>query len=238
MKSVLHQRIIDNCWTLYKQGHFKHAALEAMIQVELALKEKTIAPRELFGVRLVKRAFKEGRHIMLAVKLGLEYQKNAEMLFEGAFSYYRNYAAHDGSLIDQKICLRVLVLASELLDLLAASARVLPSARGVKGLIEDGIFDSEQSFAKCLKFFDDYVVSEDVFDGYFEDLAYADISESQEQLLFELGLVETRTEYTNGNPDYEFITIFSLTKLGKSLLEEIESSVLQTKKQSHVESIS
>jgi len=222
LKEVLHTRILDECSTLYEQGHYKHAAREAMIQVELALKEKTVAPRKLFGVRLIKRAFREGRHIMLTVHLGQEYQKSAEILFEGAFGYYRNYTAHDGALIDPKICFRILVIASELLDLLAASTKSLPGVGGVERLVEEGIFNSSQDFANCLRFFDGYVVHEDVFDGYLEALASCGISDEQEQLLFELGLVESHTESVSGDPNCEFVTIFDLTPLATSLIEKSE----------------
>lgn len=221
LNEILHNRILNECLTLYDQGHYKHAAREAMIQVELALKEKTVAPRKLFGVKLIKRAFREGRHIMLTIHLGQEYQKNAELLFEGAFTFYRNYTAHDGRLIDQKNCFRILVIASELLDLLAASSKTLHSVRGVEGMVEDGIFNSSQDFANCLRFFDDYVVHEDVFDGYLEDLANSGISNEQEELLFELGLIESHTESVSGDPNCEFLTIFNLTPLAKSLIDEI-----------------
>lgn len=40
LDKLLHQRIIDKCQALYEDGHFPQAALEAMKQVEQALKEK------------------------------------------------------------------------------------------------------------------------------------------------------------------------------------------------------
>lgn len=39
LDTILHQRIIDKCMSLYQDGHFSCAALESMKQVELALKE-------------------------------------------------------------------------------------------------------------------------------------------------------------------------------------------------------
>ena len=41
LDTILHQRIIDKCMPLYKDGHFSSAAFESMKQVELALKEKS-----------------------------------------------------------------------------------------------------------------------------------------------------------------------------------------------------
>lgn len=51
---IFHQRIIDKCVPLYKDGHFSCAALESMKQVELALKEKSNTGEKLFGTRLVE----------------------------------------------------------------------------------------------------------------------------------------------------------------------------------------
>jgi len=39
LDTILHQRIIDKCMSLYQAGQFSCAALESMKQVELALKE-------------------------------------------------------------------------------------------------------------------------------------------------------------------------------------------------------
>ena len=41
IKTLLHPRIEKHCEILFDDGHYKHAASEAMIQVELALKEKS-----------------------------------------------------------------------------------------------------------------------------------------------------------------------------------------------------
>ena len=40
-EELLHPRIEAKCLQLFMDKHFKHAALEAMTQVEIALKEKT-----------------------------------------------------------------------------------------------------------------------------------------------------------------------------------------------------
>ncbi|AKJ38586.1 hypothetical protein [Methanosarcina barkeri] len=41
LDNVLHQRIINKCMPLYKDGHFPDAALASMKQVKIALKEKS-----------------------------------------------------------------------------------------------------------------------------------------------------------------------------------------------------
>jgi len=41
LEELYHPRILKHCSQLVVDGHFKHAAIEAMTQVELALKEKS-----------------------------------------------------------------------------------------------------------------------------------------------------------------------------------------------------
>ncbi len=148
---LFHQRIIETCLPLYDSKHYQHAALESMKQVEMALREKAIAPKNIFGVNLVKWVWGHGEHITLNVPLGEDFQEKAHTLFKGAFGYYRNYAAHDGAKIDKTVCLRIMVLASELLDLIAASNRSFEGIGGVSGIIKAGIFDSAQQFRDFLK---------------------------------------------------------------------------------------
>lgn len=38
LDTILHQRIIDKCMPLYKDGHFPSAAFESMKEVKLAFK--------------------------------------------------------------------------------------------------------------------------------------------------------------------------------------------------------
>ena len=59
-ESLLHPRVLEHCKKLYVDEHYKHAALEAMTQVELALKEKSEV-KDKFGVNLVTNLFGDGK---------------------------------------------------------------------------------------------------------------------------------------------------------------------------------
>lgn len=122
LDKILHQRIIDKCLSLYQDGYFPHAAFESRKQVELALKEKTDIKEKLFGARLINQIFGSGKGIKLKNPLGDDLQEQKKSFFNGTFSYYRNYAAHDGSKIDEVMCIRIMVIASNLLDIINASA--------------------------------------------------------------------------------------------------------------------
>jgi len=228
LDKFLHQRIIDKCQPLYKDGHFPQAALEAMKQVELAFKEKAKTGEKLFGVRLIDHLLGTGKGIKLIIPLGEEFQEQARLLFKGAFSYYRNYAAHDGDKIDEKMCIRVMVLASELLDLIGASSVSFAEIGGVKGLIKQGIFDDKSRLSDLLFFLSSQSFPHEIFDGMFEDLAEKGYPKRQYQAVFDLGLVEYRSEMRNyGSPggpaDWDAFGWLELTPEGRKVLAQIRN---------------
>ena len=228
LDKILHQRIIDKCILLYKDGHFSPAALESMKQVELALKEKAGIKEKLFGVRLVDKLFGSGKSIKLTIPLGAELQEQGKSLFKGAFSYYRNYAAHDGSKINEVICIRIMVLASELLDLIAASSISFEEIGGVRGLIEQGIFDDESQMSNLLSFLSSQVYPHEVFDGMFEDLYERGYTDHQYQSVFDLGLIEYKDEIRDnsfsGEPaDLDTFGWLELTPIGQMVLNQVQN---------------
>jgi len=229
LDKLSHQRVINKCKFLYEVGHFPQAALESMKQVELALKEKAEIGENLFGARLVDQLFGPGKGIKLKIPLGDGLQEQAKLLFKGAFSYYRNYAAHDGSKIDETICIRVMVLASELLELIGASSISFTEIGGVKELIEQGIFDDESQIADLLSFLSSQVFPHETFDGMFENLAERDYSERQYQVVFDLDLVEYHSEMRNHNfpgdhADWDTFGWLELTPKGRKVLAQIRKS--------------
>jgi len=199
-----------------------------MKQVELALKEKT-GENNLFGVRLVDKFLGYGKGIKLTIPLGDDFQEKGKSLFKGAFSYYRNYAAHDGSKINEKICIRIMVLASELLDLIATSSISFTEIGGVEGLIKEGIFNNESQISNLLSFLSVQVCPYESFDGMFEELYKKGYTDNQFQSVFDLGLVEYKSEIRNHNPSYEIEDLdklgwFELTTMGKKVVNQILKS--------------
>lgn len=232
LEEVLHPRIVRHCLPLYRDRHYKHSALEAMTQVELALKEKLETKgieENRYGVFLIKNLLGEDRpSIKLRVPLGEELQAEAEVLFRGAFKYYRNYCAHDGSKVDETICIRVLILASELLDLIGASSLSFADVGGLDGLVKAGAFRDEAELIALLEFLDGYTLPDEVSDGFWEAFYARGFQESQLDAVIELRLVQYHVE--DYVPSIEEVihdpflpsTIgwFQLTDLGKRALAE------------------
>jgi hypothetical protein len=123
------------------------------------------------GAQLIGNLFAGKAGVKLCVPLGEELQNHAKKYFKGVFSYYRNYAAHDGSAIDEKIALRILIIASELLELIDASDLTLTDSGGVDGLVRIGQFANDKRLGVLLTLLDNYHMPESTYDGLYEDLA-------------------------------------------------------------------
>lgn len=237
-EDLLSPRIRKHCLPLWQDGYYKHAAHEAMIQVEQALKEKGLVQQKdkRFGRTLITSLFKLGgeeKSVKLRVPLGDDLQQQAEDLFHGVFSYYRNYTAHDGSKIDKSICIRVMVLASELLDLIDASALSFVDVGGVEGLIKVGPFPGRRDLLNLLLSLQNYYVPDGAIDGLVEELEdeYG-LAEIHIHAAIDLDLVRyTETEYVpslqermmawRDFPPPDTLGHFELTDLGKKVAEEI-----------------
>ena len=121
-----------------------------MNQVELALKEKS-DDKKKYGLNLIEHLLGKGERIKLRMPFSEEMQSKTESYFKGTFSFYRNYAAHDGRKIDRAICLRTLVVASEL-NLIGASRVSFADIGGVPGLIKCGLFADRNDICRLLDF--------------------------------------------------------------------------------------
>ena len=223
----LSPRIQKHCLKLWQDEHYKHAAREAMVQVELALKEKGIVKDGRFGKTLIDSLFSVGgkhKTVKLRVPLGDDLQEQAKNYFSSVFAYYRNHLAHDGSKVDQNSALRILVIASELLDLIDASALSYVDLGGIEGLLKSGVFESECQLLGVLKVCDGYALLGYDADGLREEIfeTYGAWDEHLDAVL-ELDLVRCiDTEFYH--PDYggERGGWLELTDLGKQFIQEIE----------------
>jgi uncharacterized protein (TIGR02391 family) len=229
---LLHERLRSGCWYLFSEGNYRHAAREAMAIVELSLREKALATDAYFGTRLIDLAFSNTGAVQLTSPFGGSLQDEARALFKGAFRYYRNYAAHDGSQIDRTRCARILILASELLDLLAASPRSLRLEGGPEGLVAKRVFTSVADLRRFLIFIQDQNYPDDVWDGFYEALALAGFSEEQLELIIDLALLERTCEWLEPSqdlnrswPEFETVTVFRLTELGREVLKSLPEPI-------------
>ena len=235
-EELLCPRIKKHCLTPFRDGHFKHAAHEAMIQVEQALKDKGMVNDKRFGQILITSLFRFGdkdKYIRLRVPLGGDLQEHAESYFRGVFSYYRNYTAHDGSKVDQRTCARIMILASELLDMIDASSLSFADLGGVEGLVEAGAFESKEEILRLLNLLEGYQLPDGETDGLREKLWEMGMVGFQLDAVLELDLVRYHeTEYIPSPDELMYawssfsppdtIGWLELTDLGVKFIEEIK----------------
>lgn len=230
LEFVLHRRLVARCASIYRDGHFREAAQLAMTCVELALKEKS-GIKGPSAVRLINELLGSDEGIKLRVPFAEEMQSEAWKLFRGAFAYYRNYATHDGSKFDETTSFRVMILASELLDLIGASELSFTDTGGVDGLVRHGVFPDRSSIQALLSFLDGHTIIDDVFDGFYETLAYKGYGDEQVQALVDVGLVEYTSEpvtpsledLTHDSYSLDMIGHFELTLLGSEVLGDLSN---------------
>jgi hypothetical protein len=196
-----------------------------MKQVELTLKEKCGTDKKLFGRNLVEAVFGSKDDIKLIIPLADDLQEDALELFKGAFRYYRNYTAHEDSKINNVSCIRIMVLASELLDLIGASPISFTEIGGVKGLIKHGIFAEESQITDLLSFLSSQSCPYECFDGLFEDLYERGYTDHQYQSVLDLGLIEYKCKTMDysfpGKPvDLDTFGWFELTPMGHMVLNK------------------
>jgi hypothetical protein len=228
----LHPRILKKCISLYENGFFPDAAFNAMKQVELAFKEKAGIEDEekLFGARLYEKILGSGKSIKLRVPLGDDLQNEAKEVFKSMSSYYRNYLAHkEGNKVDKITCTRILIIASELLDLINASSISYTEIGGIEGLIKQGIFENKLQLSSLLSFLSSQVFPHESFDGMFEDLIREDYTKTQYEAVFDLGLVEYHSEikdhsHPGGPEDWDDFGWIELTPLGRKVLNQLKNS--------------
>jgi len=227
----LHPRILKKCISLYENGFFPDAAFNAMKQVELAFKEKVGIEDEkhLFGSRLYEKYLGSGKSIKLKVPLGDNLQKEAKEVFKSVSSYYRNYLAHkDGNKVGKISCMRILIVASELLDLINTSSISYTEIGGIEGLIKQGIFDNKLQLSNLLSFLSSQVFPHEDFSGIFEDLIREEYTKTQYEAVFDLGLIEYHSAIRDhshpGEPeDWDDFGWIELTPQGQKVRDQLES---------------
>lgn len=188
LSEILHPRIIDNCFSLLNANEYISSAREALVQVELAVKEKTGNPNNKFGVKLIDELF-NGKNA-ITVKTLFDNNEDACKYFSGVFSYYRNYCAHDGRMIDKRLCFQILAIASNMLNVINASNKSFIMISGVDGLIKNKVFSSIEKTIEYLLFLESNLLIDGVFDDFFEASARLGYTDDHLQAVTELGLVE------------------------------------------------
>ncbi len=228
----IHDRLKKDTIDLFNKNFYTQAAREALLQVEVALKEKIpYENNNLTAVQFINKYFiddekaKKDNRLKLLCKYGE--QSKLKLFFNGVFSHYRNNLAHKDIKLNRIESFRILIIASELLEMLDISRISYLGENKLEGLIKLKIFESKKEFVSLLEFIDGQYIVDYVCDGFFESLYNNGFSDEQYEAVLDYGLVSFDVSKIDHSFDidefdnmHEEIGYFNLTELGKKELEE------------------
>lgn len=225
IRDYLNSKIEHHCLRLFENEHFPECVHAAMKQVELNLKKKLGIVDYIPAGKIIDERFSNSKGVCLKVPFGQDQQDNARLLFRGAFKYYRNYVAHEDANITKLMALRVMIIASELLDLLDACYLSLEEIGGLEEIKRIMEIRDNSAMEELLMFVEGQWIADDVCDGFFEDLARRGFGQNQYHKLFELNLMTYESDPCRNVDDdplsLEEVGFFRLTDLGKDIVNRI-----------------
>ena len=114
-KQQLHPIIAQKVWSIFLQGDYDTAVLQAFKQVEVAVREAGYYADTEFGVRLMRNAFHpENGALTDSSQQQAEKQARSD-LFVGAIGSYKNPSSHRNVEITAEEAVEIIILASHLL---------------------------------------------------------------------------------------------------------------------------
>lgn len=114
-ESYIHPIIVEKCFSLLNSGEYESAVIQAFKAVETTTRSKIGAPDEMFGERLLKKAFNPDEGVLTNYKLPKSERFAFLNYITGAFSYYRNSSTHRDIELDFVSAFDRIVVASDLL---------------------------------------------------------------------------------------------------------------------------
>lgn len=112
---TLHPDIREQCWSLYEQGYYDNAILNATKAIEVAVRKKSGLPDHLAGTAIMGQAFGSDNPKLLYSAVKSE-QEGMMSLLRGIIGVYKNPQSHRFVGIEDKSeCLGIMIICSSLL---------------------------------------------------------------------------------------------------------------------------
>lgn len=114
-ETYVHPVIVKKCFSLLSNGEFDSAVIQAFKAIETTTREKIGAPADMFGERLLKKAFNPDDGVLTNHELPKSEKFAFLNYITGAFSFYRNSSSHRDIDLDFISAFDRIVVASDLL---------------------------------------------------------------------------------------------------------------------------
>jgi len=114
-ESYVHPIIVKKCFSLLNSGEFDSAVIQAFKAIETTTREKIGAPADMFGERLLKKAFNPDDGVLTNHALTKSERFAFLNYITGAFSFYRNSSSHRDIELDFVSAFDRIAVASDLL---------------------------------------------------------------------------------------------------------------------------
>jgi len=114
-ESYIHPIIVKKCFSLLNSGELDSAVIQAFKAIETTTREKIGAPADMFGERLLKKAFNPDDGILTNHKLPKSERFAFFNYITGAFSFYRNSSSHRDVELDFVSAFDRIAVASDLI---------------------------------------------------------------------------------------------------------------------------
>lgn len=114
-ETYVHHVIVKKCFSLLSSGEFDSAVIQAFKAIETTTREKIGAPIDMFGERLLKKAFNPDDGALTNHTLPKSERFAFLNYITGAFSFYRNSSSHRNVDLDFISTFDKIVVASDLL---------------------------------------------------------------------------------------------------------------------------
>lgn len=118
---LIHPKIVEISKSRFDAGHYADAVESAMKEINSIVKEivKSKIGQELDGANLMQRALSLDRPIIKLSELSTDSEKNIQkgylQIFSGAMTGIRNPKAHENLIIDEKLAIHFIFVASLLM---------------------------------------------------------------------------------------------------------------------------
>ena len=121
-KQQIHPIIAEKVWSIFAQGSYGTAVLEAFKQVEIAVRDAGDYDETDYGTNLMRKAF-HADDSKLTDKKQQEAEKQARyFLFAGAIGAYKNPSSHRDVEFDPEEAAEIVIIASHLLRIVDSCA--------------------------------------------------------------------------------------------------------------------